>query len=169
LRGKSLDQVLPFLPRIIKESCGGSKIGLREPGWRSERSLCRDSVVAAMVAEKIGVPETMMADVNWVKDFLAQKTPTHEINWKQELARYGMFDSIFLELSPHYLVARLDPCFKGLVQGSAQCQNQLVRTLSITGQHKVAEELAVKLPLAGQTKSELKDYLNKNRRVHLGG
>jgi len=169
LKPKSLAEVVPFLPGIIKESCGGSKIGLKEPGWRWERSLCRDSVVAAMVAGKIGVPETMAADVNWVKDFLDQKKLNKELNWKQELARYGMFDSIFLKLSPHDLVNRLEPCFKGLVEGSVQCQNQVIRTLSINGKHEVAAELAEKLPLLEVTRSELDDYLKKNRRVHFGG
>ncbi len=158
----SLEKVIPILPSLIKDSCGGKRIELKEPDWRSNRTLCRDSVVAAMVAKKIKVPQAMAKDIHWAQAFVIGESVSGDFEWQRELANFAMFDSVFLKLSAETLLERLRPCLKGISEGASACRKQLARTLSMTAHHELAQQV---LLADGGEELELEDYLKRNKRI----
>ncbi|MCB0329769.1 MAG: hypothetical protein KDD70_08895, partial [Bdellovibrionales bacterium] len=157
-------QLRERLPQLIERGCGGTRVSLKEPEWRTERTLCRDAVVAAMVFGATEVPQQMKSDIAWVREFLSGVFSDGPIVPVEELSRYALFDSVFVRLDPQTLIARLGPCFSVSTAKAQECQQQLVRTLSLTGHSKQARAVLELLP-AGERPAELVEYVNLNERL----
>lgn len=156
-----------LLPKLLERGCGGTKVTLKEPEWRTERTLCRDSVIAAMVFGLFEPPESLAEDIVWTREFLDVPTTKRADSWVEELSRYALFDSIFVRLSPEALRDRLEGCFARNTADARECQEQLVRTLSLTGHPAMAKKVFNETSPELQT-TELRDYIVLNEQLLTG-
>ncbi|MCB0320273.1 MAG: hypothetical protein KDD60_05050, partial [Bdellovibrionales bacterium] len=162
LQKTTVPELQSVLPRILRQSCGDRQVQLIEPTWRTERTPCRDAVIAAMAFDLTATPTALQSDILWAKDFL-QGHATTATEVTTELARFALLDSPFLNLSPSTLINRLSSCFASY---NTSCITQVSRTLSLTGHFKEARYVASKLKhrISAQNFTTLENYLTENEK-----
>ena len=118
--------------------------------------------MAAMVYGLAPVPPSIAKEISWADQFVLGEDPSELVNPMEELALFALFHSPLVPLSADTLIQRLEVCFHTTSSQSGFCQEQLIRTLSLTGHHERAGELLRQIP-ERLRKRELDDYLALNR------